>query len=132
MTLHTIPPYIYAGLQRYHQESFMTRRVGFSSSDEQIIYVVANQFGVSVNDIMSASRMRLFTEARHFAIYFIRKYTNKTLEQIGILLNRNHSTILYAIGVAEDLMQTNWDYKQSAEKIENKIKELAGEFSQSE
>ena len=52
---------------------------------------------VDVSDIMGASRKRYLVIRRHRIISKIRKETALSLPEIGKLMNRDHSTILYAI-----------------------------------
>jgi len=124
MTLYNIHPHVFAGLQRWHKESFLTRRTGFSSDEERIIYLVAKSFGISHNDLKSRSHLRDFTTPRQVAIYFIRKYTSKTQQQVGIIFSRDHSTIVNSLKVVNNLMDTDAAFKEKIDLIDKLITKI--------
>ena len=60
---------------------------------------VIKEFGL---DIKTSKRDMVYN--RMYAAKFLRKYTSYSLEKIGTYLgNKNHATILYYVGVCEDL-----------------------------
>ncbi len=64
---------------------------------ETIRDFVGKQFMVSTDDLQSRSRKRSIAFPRQVAMYLTRKYTDKSLADIGAMYNRDHSTVLYAI-----------------------------------
>jgi chromosomal replication initiator protein len=65
-------------------------------SPEAILEVVARHFGVSRQQLASASRARDITYARHIAMYLLRSFASQPLTQIGQLLGgRDHTTVLH-------------------------------------
>jgi chromosomal replication initiator protein len=75
-------------------------------SGEAIRDLIGRQFRVSVEDLRSRSRKRSVTFPRQIAMYLTRKYTDKSLADIGSMYNRDHSTVLYAIkAITKDMSQ---------------------------
>jgi len=63
-----------------------------------ILEETARYYGLSVDDLMSTSRSRPLTIARHVAMYLLRENTGLSLIKIGEMFGgRDHSTALYAI-----------------------------------
>lgn len=65
---------------------------------------------LSLKNILVASRKREYVTARIIAIYMVRKNTTLTLKEIGILFNRDHSTIIYNLEQYNDLYKTKDKY----------------------
>ena len=74
---------------------------------EAIIRIVCNDFNLSRWDVVGKRRLREYVMARHFAMYYIRKFTRLTLDQTGQMFNRDHATVLNAENNAQDLIQWN-------------------------
>lgn len=73
--------------------------------------IVAEHFGLRVEDLKSPTRTKAILRARHIAIYFMRKHTGRSLSEIGWHFGqRDHSTVLHAY--------------QKIEAISGKIKNL--------
>jgi chromosomal replication initiator protein len=73
---------------------------------ETIRDLIGRQFRVSVEELRSRSRKRSITFPRQVAMYLTRKYTDKSLADIGSMYNRDHSTVLYAIkAITKDMSQ---------------------------
>ncbi len=68
-------------------------------TSESIRDLIGSQFRVSIDDLRSRSRKRSVSFPRQMAMYLTRKYTDKSLADIGNMYNRDHSTVLYAIKV---------------------------------
>ncbi len=66
-----------------------------------IMEETANYFTLSTADLVSKSRSRPLTQARHIAMYLIRENTGLSLIKIGELFNRDHTTALHGIKKVE-------------------------------
>ena len=63
----------------------------------EIISAVARSYDITLSDICSHVRRKDLVEARHCAAYLCYTYTEDTLEAIARKMNRDHSTLIYAI-----------------------------------
>jgi len=71
-----------------------------------ILDETAKYFSLSPADLMSKSRSRPLTQARHIAMYLTREWTGLSLLKIGeIFGGRDHTTVLHAIHKIEDEMR---------------------------
>ena len=82
----------------------MARQIVFGLIGEQstitgetIRDFIGKRFMVSIEDLRSRSRKRSIAFPRQVAMYLTRKYTDKSLADIGAIYNRDHSTVLHAI-----------------------------------
>jgi chromosomal replication initiator protein len=66
-----------------------------------IMEETASYFTLSTADLVSKSRSRPLTQARHIAMYLIRECTGLSLIKIGEAFNRDHTTALHGIKKVE-------------------------------
>ena len=70
----------------------------FTLNPDELLIKISESFGVSLEILKSPSRDRISTEARHSAMYVLRKKTSLTLREIGLILGgRNHTSVALAI-----------------------------------
>ncbi len=71
-----------------------------------ILEETAAYFALSVDELVSKSRSRPLTHARHIAMYLMRENTGLSLVKIGeIFGGRDHTTVLHGIKKVEDEMR---------------------------
>jgi Bacterial dnaA protein helix-turn-helix len=65
---------------------------------QKIIRIVAEYFGTTRSEILSARRDAKAVMPRHMAMYLIKKFTMMSLPEIGRRFNhRDHSSVLHAV-----------------------------------
>ena len=74
---------------------------------ELIIERIADFYNIAPEDISGKGKTRNVANARQMAIYLIRKLTSQTLEDIGKLIGRDHSTVLYSIRKMEESLASD-------------------------
>jgi chromosomal replication initiator protein len=63
----------------------------------QIATKVAHHFDFTLDDLRSVKRHKELTIARHIAMYLMKKFTGRSLREIGHFLDRkDHSTVIHA------------------------------------
>jgi chromosomal replication initiator protein len=71
-----------------------------------ILEETASYFAISVDELVSKSRSRPLTHARHIAMYLTRENTGLSLVKIGDMYGgRDHTTVLHGIKKVEDEMR---------------------------
>lgn len=78
-----------------------------SYTPEYIVEKTASFYDLSPEDILGKGKTKNIAAARQMATYLMRKLTTLTLEEIGGVLNRDHSTILHSIRKIEDSVNTD-------------------------
>jgi chromosomal replication initiator protein len=87
-----------------------------------IVDVVCQFFGITKEQMQSASRKREIVQARQVAMFFANKLTEETLTTIGTTIgNRNHATVLHACKTVTDLMETDKQFRRNVEELEQKL-----------
>ena len=74
---------------------------------EFIIEKVADFYDIKPEEVLGKGKTKNVANARQMSFYLIRKLTGLTLEQIGDAMNRDHSTVLYAIRKVEENLQND-------------------------
>ena len=87
-----------------------------------IMEVVAEHFGISIEQILSKSRSNDVAKPRQIAVYLCKNMTDASLEAIGkVLGGRDHSTVVHGIKkVAEDV-SADEAVAKTVETIKKKI-----------
>ena len=88
-------------------------------SIDYIQKVVCDYFKVPVSEIFSASRKRTIVQARQVSMYFVKKYTELSLAQIGTECgDKDHATVLHACRTVENMKATEKVFKEQLEDID--------------
>jgi chromosomal replication initiation ATPase DnaA len=69
-----------------------------------IIPAVLNMFEITNDELMSERRDRSIVQGRQVAMYLYRRYSGKSLQEIGNVFRRDHTTILHAAREVERRM----------------------------
>lgn len=89
---------------------------------EKVINKISEFYGIPAEDIKSKRRTKEIAQARHVSIYIINRVTTMTLDNIGKIFGRDHSTVLSSINVVTLQIK-----KDSA--FEHEINNIIKEFS---
>ena len=93
-----------------------------SVTTEQIISVVADQFGVEEDRLLSRERSREIAFPRQIAMYLIREETNKSLPKIGEALGgRDHTTVMYGCEKIADQLEIDDTLRQQVMSLRDRL-----------
>lgn len=73
----------------------------------RIISMTALHFGVSEQELLGKSRQKEIKNARNIAMYIIKETTQLSLNDIGIMFNRDHSTVYSNIQAVKNDAQSD-------------------------
>ena len=88
---------------------------------ETILSQTARYFSLRREDLVSKSRSRPLTTARHIAMYLLRELTGLSLIKIGELFDRDHSTALHGIKRIENLMPNRDTVYRQVQELTKRI-----------
>ena len=89
---------------------------------EDIQRVVARQFNVARNDLLSNRRTQQIVRPRQIAMYLSKVMTPRSLPEIGRRFGgRDHTTVLHAVRKIEDLMSQDHKLAQEIELLKRLI-----------
>jgi chromosomal replication initiator protein len=84
---------------------------------------VAEYFKVELEAMKGKIKKREIVVPRQVAMYFCKRYTQLTLALIGENFGgRDHSTVIHALEMVEDLMKTDVNFKVSVDELSKKLK----------
>ena len=89
---------------------------------EKILAATANYYGVTVEDIKSKKKNDQVANARHVAVYIIRRLTELPFKKIGEFVGRDHSTVMASIGKVEINIKTVKNTDADINKIIREVK----------
>jgi chromosomal replication initiator protein len=86
----------------------------------------ANYFGLTLDDLCSASRTRQLVNARQIAMYLTRELTDLSLPKIGQAFGgRDHTTVIHANNKISGLMQERPMIYEQVQELTSRIKTSA-------
>ena len=90
---------------------------------EDIMTTTAGYFSISMADLLSSKKKRVYSYPRQLAMYLIRKYTHLSFKEIGYSFShKDHSTVIHALRKIEK----EKDEKKEVQKDLIKIESLLG------
>ena len=76
-------------------------------------------------DVLAKNRMQNTVFARKAAAYILKKHTSLSLKEIAPYIGvKDHTTVLYNVSTAKDLIDTEDWYKNKIDEVENEIKKF--------
>ena len=91
---------------------------------ERIFKIVAENYGVTTDEIRGQKRNAGIAMARHMCIYLVRQNTSLSLEDIGKKFDRDHSTIISSIRRIEEEKENSPATAALIDELTGKIKSV--------
>ncbi len=87
-----------------------------------IIEIVADHYGITVDQMISSSRQKIISRPRQIAMYLCREMVDTPLNAIGSLLgDRNHATIIHGANIIAEEYNESEDFRTEINTIKKKI-----------
>ena len=86
--------------------------------------IVLAFYNVRLKDLKSNSRKPVYVRARHILLYLLRSYTTASLKELGRHINRDHTTVIYALNKTLNLTDTESIYVDQIAYFEQRIEEM--------
>jgi len=100
-------------------KSFIKDRNNIELDHKDIQSVTSGYFNISMADLLSNKKKRLYSYPRQLAMFLCRKHLDISFKEIGRLFgNRDHSTILYAIKKIEKSRKLDKKIREDLNNIE--------------
>ena len=96
-----------------------------SEQENDILHAVAEEYGVSVDDIMSNSRRSDIAEARQMSMCLFAETSGYEPERIGRVFGRNRATVIYAIRKMRDLASVDKRTQRHIANLQNVLGHIA-------
>ena len=91
-------------------------------SIDLIKHLVAESFGIPVEELSSSKRTSDLALARQIAMYLSREYTEASLQQIGYGFNKkDHTTVLHACRKIDELLKNDLRVKSIVDNVRKKL-----------
>lgn len=90
-------------------------------SVERIQEIVAEEYGITVDDLKSRQRHERFAFPRQIAIYIACAISGMSLPEIGKAFNKDHSTVIHARDKIAQLIQNDPFFNEKINNLINRI-----------
>jgi chromosomal replication initiation ATPase DnaA len=84
---------------------------------EAMIRKMSDRIGIPYEKIISKTRWRSIVTARQCVIFVLRRNTNLTLKEIGVLFNRDHTTVIHSVSSVSGLLENSPDIVQMVSEL---------------
>ncbi len=82
--------------------------------------ITAGYFNISLSELISKKKQRVYSYPRQVAMYLCRKYTDSSFKQIGDAFgNKDHSTVIYAVNRIEKYKVRKKEIREDLNKLED-------------
>ena len=89
---------------------------------EYIMEVVAEQYGITPDDIMSSVRARKFSYPRQIVMYFCRTLLNTNQQAIADILGmKNHTSVIWGVNKIEEDIKNDPVFAETIDTLRKKI-----------
>lgn len=106
----------------FHYTTYKSRR-NKRKLDDRILPIIIQHFNVSLDYLLNGDRRREITIIRKGASYVLRQF-DLTLNEIGTLLNYDHSTIIYNLKVIDKEIKVNRQLAISLIALKEKLEPI--------
>lgn len=89
---------------------------------ENILTAVSCELEIPILYIKSKGRISRVPDARKLYCFLAREYTNESLYNIGKLINRDHSTVIWASRKAKVFIQNELEFKITYDSVKKRLK----------
>lgn len=104
-------------LERYDRPRHHLKK----ATPNDILLATADYFRLHIEDLTSNSRVSRINNARQIAIYLMRELTEHSLNQIGDIFGRTHSTVIHGYNKMVEEIKESSDLQQQIERIKAQL-----------
>jgi chromosomal replication initiator protein len=89
---------------------------------ENIQKAVASYFKITVSDLRSSKKLKIYALPRQIAMYLCRTMTNSSFPEIGEKFGgKDHSTVIHAYRQTEKKLKDDREIKYAVESLKNQL-----------
>ena len=91
-------------------------------SVEKIQKIVAQFYGIKINDLTSKNRARSISRPRQIAMYLTKNFTRDSLPRIGQNFGgKNHATVIHSVKLIQKMIDADKNFLHEIRQIEEKV-----------
>ncbi len=101
----------------------MIREVNHEITVENIQAIVAEEYDIKVQELVSKTRKQPIATARQVAMYISKLLTKNTMKSIGQNFgNRDHTTVIYSCKAIRNMMDIDEGFRKDMQELEKKVR----------
>lgn len=94
--------------------------IGICKTTDEVVALVINTYGVSLNDIRGKSRKQHIKVPRQVLAYLLSHY-GLTNEKAGYIINRDHATVNHSIKVVENVCDIDSKFNELIKNLKLRL-----------
>ena len=102
-------------------KEFISGTIPPAMLSNSILHYTSEQFGVPIEEIKGKKRNNGIATARHVAIYLIHEMTDYSLNDIGDIFERDHTTVLNSIQRVKEQREKDESFESAICEIKEKL-----------
>lgn len=117
---NVINPYLFPGmdLSKLDKTKYSGLKNVIPINEEDIIEIVAKEFNITKEEIVSRSRKRIYVESRQVISYVLKRKYKITLASIGEYMGgRDHTSIIHYLQTFSNIYETDSRYRNKCKNI---------------
>lgn len=117
-----VSPYVYPGIKEKELITKNKKHRRALISPQDVLDVVSKNFGVTIEDILSKSRKKEVSEARHIYCSIMKSEFSYSLKTIGqTISDRDHTTVIHSLNTVKDRCETEEGYRENLDAIVDQL-----------
>jgi chromosomal replication initiator protein len=89
---------------------------------DDVMALITSEFAITIRELTGKGRTQSVSLPRQMAMFLLRQHTESSLEDIGrVFGNRDHTTVLYAVGKIGERSQSDKMFKELLEGLSNRL-----------
>ncbi len=113
-----VSPYVFPGIKESELVTKNKKLKRKFIQPKDVLKIVSENFGVTVENVLSRCRKKEVSEARHIYCKIMKAEFNYSLKSIGETIgNRDHTTVIHSIETVNDRCHTEEGYEEQLNSI---------------
>ncbi|OGK30012.1 hypothetical protein A3I56_00315 [Candidatus Roizmanbacteria bacterium RIFCSPLOWO2_02_FULL_43_10] len=108
-------------IRAYPQEEETVKIRKQRAALDRIIATVADYYRLDTSEILGHSRTQRRVEARQIVMWLMRTRSTASFPEIGVLMDRHHSTILHGCAKIERLIKRDAELREDLRRIQVRL-----------
>jgi len=123
-----VSPYVFVGLESNYKSKVLQHCIK-TINPLDIMEIVARESAVTVDEILSKTRIQNIAEARQLFCYVVRERFGMPFAKIGRIIHRDHATVLHSMKAHRNRHDVDRQYRELTRNVLLGVENLSYDYS---